>query len=294
MATVTEYLKGVYRLRRGQGPAAAPVVCDSPHSGRVYPAQFRTGLPRAMLRRYEDGYVDDLFADVPDVGAALLSARFPRTFIDVNRARGDLDLDLIDGAWPEPVSPGDNSRRGHGLIWSRLGPNLPLYDRPLPVAEVRARIANYWCPYHAALKGEMDRLHGVFGTLYHLNCHSMPGAGSPLLYRGSTRRADMVLGDRDGNSCAPAFSHFVRSRLEGMGYSVRMNRPYRGAELVRAYGQPAAGRHSLQIEINRALYLDETNVTKLPGFAALADDMTRLVRDVVDYALSDAGKLAAE
>jgi N-formylglutamate amidohydrolase len=285
-----ESLPGVYDLTLPDDPGV-PLVLDSPHSGRDYPDDFRSLVPVSDLRRVEDSFVDMLFAAAPEAGATLLSARFPRTYIDANRAVCDLDPSLLKGRWPEPLSPTEKSRLGHGLVWRTFPPDRPIYADRLPVDAVRRRIEDYWRPYHAALEGEMARLHSRFGAVWHLNCHSMPSTSSPYMPGRGGRRADFVLGDREGESCAPAFTHFVRDRLEAMGYGVRLNDPYRGAELVRAYADPPHGRHSLQIEINRALYMDERSLKPGPGFEPLQRTLTALVRDMADYtrARSDSG-----
>lgn len=281
-----ESLPGVFDLTLPAGPGA-PLLLDSPHSGRDYPADFRSLVPLRDLRRVEDSFVDILFESAPEAGATLLSARFPRTYIDANRAVCDLDPSLLQGRWPEPLSPTEKSRLGHGLVWRTFPPDRPIYAGRLPVEAVRHRIETCWRPYHATLEGEMARLHSRFGAVWHLNCHSMPSTSSPYMPGRGGRRADFVLGDRDGESCARDFTHFVRDRLEAMGYGVRLNDPYRGAELVRAYADPAHGRHSLQIEINRALYLDERTLEPSPGFAALQHTLTALVQDIAAYTLAN-------
>ncbi len=292
---MTDGLEGVYRLwPPAPGAARVPLVLDSPHSGSVYPDDFRPQVPRTELRRVEDAFVDGLFAQAPDHGATLLAAEFPRSYIDPNRARDDLDLGMVDGRWPHRVAPSEKSRLGHGLIWRTYPSDRAMYDRALTADEVARRIDGYWRPYHEALRGALDAAYADFGAVWHLNCHSMPTGSSPTVPGSRGRRADIVLGDRDGTSCSPAFTRFVRGVLQDMGYAVRINDPYRGAELVRAYGRPALERHSLQIEINRALYLREATVEATEGFAPLQRDMGRLVAAVADYALTRSLPDAAE
>lgn len=275
--------------------AAVPVVFDSPHSGADYPADFDTIAPKSRLRRAEDMFVENLFDSAPTSGAALLAALFPRSYIDPNRALNDLDRRLIDGAWPGDLRMSDKSRLGHGLIWRLCPPDIPMYGRKLTVAEVQARIQGYYRPYHRALRYAMERTIDRFGCVYHVNCHSMPAVSSPMTaVGGARRRADFVLGDRDGASCDPAFTMLVRDTLEGMGYAVAVNDPYKGVELVRAYSEPMAGRHSLQIEINRALYMDEDEFTPSPNFARLKTDIDALVAAVCDYASARLLPRAAE
>lgn len=288
-------IDGVYRLVSAVPDAVmAPVVLDSPHSGARYPVDFRPSVPMRDLRRVEDAFVDELFADAPAHGAVLLAAEFPRSFIDPNRAADDLDLGMIEGGWPGPVAPTEKSRLGHGLIWRSFPSERPMYDGKLAAAEVARRIEGYWRPYHDALQGELERAYAAFGAVWHINCHSMPASSSPAVAGRPGARADFVLGDRDGTSCAPGFTEFVRDRLVDMGYSVRLNDPYRGAELVRAHGRPARDRHSLQIEINRSLYMREATVEKARGFITLRRDLGRLVQAVCDHALYQTRRIAAE
>ncbi|MBP5857880.1 N-formylglutamate amidohydrolase [Marivibrio halodurans] len=288
-------LDGVYRLAAAVPDAVvAPVVLDSPHSGACYPADFRPSVPMRDLRRVEDAFVDELFADAPAYGAVLLAAEFPRSFIDPNRAADDIDPGMIEGIWPGRIAPTEKSRLGHGLIWRSYPSERPMYDGKLPVAEVARRIEGYWRPYHDALQGELERAYAAFGAVWHINCHSMPASSSPAVAGRPGARADFVLGDRDGTSCASGFTELVRDWLVDMGYSVRLNDPYRGAELVRAYGRPAQDRHSLQIEINRSLYMREATVEKVPGFTTLRRDLGRLVQAVCDHALYQTRRIAAE
>lgn len=277
-------IDGVLFERRPLGDAA-PVVFDSPHSGTVRPADFDTIVPSEMLRRSEDMFVDELFADVPVVGGVLIAAQFPRAYIDPNRGLKDLDQRLLDAPWPEPLRPGDKSRMGHGLVWRVCPPDLPMYDRRLSPNEVVRRIEGYWRPYHRCMSHTMDRLHQNFGSVWHVNCHSMP-ASAPAqagAVNGS-RFVDFVLGDRDGTTCDRAFTRMVADALRGFGYRVTINDPYKGVELVRAFGAPDAGRHSLQIEINRALYMNEATFERNAGFADLRANMASLAAAICDYA----------
>src|SRR5690606_16692915 len=156
-------------VRRDPVGVAIPLVCDSPHSGTDYPADFGHAVPLAQLRQGEDTHVDALWRAAPEVGATLIAARFPRTYIDPNRTLADLDPDMLDGEWPEPLSPGEKTRLGKGLIWSRMDPQTPIYDRRLSVAEVQARIDRYYRPYHDALNQAVRQRYEQFGALWHLN-----------------------------------------------------------------------------------------------------------------------------
>ncbi len=265
-----------------------PVVLDSPHSGRDYPEDFGHSAPFAELRRAEDSYVDELFAEAPSHGAALLAALFPRSYIDPNRHETDIEPALLAEPWPDAINPTERSRRGLGLIRSLVSPALPVYDRRLAVAEVARRIERYHRPYHAELRALIDGAASRFGAVWHLNCHSMRAHGRERGGDGDPR-ADIVLSDGDGTTCEAEFTAFVGRTLEAMGYTVRLNDPFKGAEIVNRYSDPLLRRHSLQIEVNRRLYLDDATLERNDGFAALASNLGRLVAALADYARERAG-----
>jgi N-formylglutamate amidohydrolase len=265
--------------------ARAPVVLDSPHSGTLYPEDFLPGVPLDAIRQAEDAFVDELYSCGPLHGATLIAARFPRAYIDANRSILDIDTSLLDAPWPGPAAASRKTALGIGLVWRILDTGEPIYARKLSVAEVRQRITDYHQPYQKAVKEAMDAAHGHFGCVWHVNCHSMPAVSSAISEEGPGRlRPDFVLGDRDGTTCEPGFTAFVASQLSAMGYEVKVNDPYKGVELVRAFSDPAAHRHSLQIEVNRRLYMDERSREKTPGFARLSRDIERLVKAVCAYA----------
>lgn len=291
---MSETIPGVYRLESAND-VSVPLVLDSPHSGAIYPESFDTTVPMMVLRRAEDMYVDDLFADGPALGAPMVSALYPRSFIDPNRAMRDLDRDLLAEPWPDPVAPSEKARLGHGLIWRVCPPDFPMYARRLSVAEVRHRIEDYWQPYHDALQRCMDEAHARFGMAWHINCHSMPSSSLPrdTQFNG-IRRADFVLGDRDGTTCGREYLNVVASTLKSFGYRVRINDPYKGVEIVRRHGLPSEGRHSLQIEINRALYMNEETFERTTYYPTLKAHLAKLIEIIGDYGLSCAGAKAAE
>jgi N-formylglutamate amidohydrolase len=268
-----------------------PVVLDSPHSGREFPADFDAVVSEFDLRDGEDCFVDELYGPATELGVPLLAARFPRTYLDPNRHHGDIDLELIDGGhWPHEFAPSGKARIGKALIWRTLDDGRAIYARKLKIDEVLGRIERCHAPYHAALRGLIDQTQARFGLVYHINCHSMPAIGGKQGEGGAGRpRADFVVGDRDGTSCDPAFTEFVRATLAAMGYEVKVNDPYKGVELVRAYSNPARGRHSLQVEINKRLYLDEATRTKHEGFATLQRNLAAMVEAILDYATVQAG-----
>ena len=263
--------------------APLPLVLDSPHSGSEYPADFDHLPSRVVVRQAEDSYVGELYAFAPDVGATLVEALFPRAYIDPNRNLADIDAALLSEPWPEPLTPSHKTELGIGLVWRLAQGGVPMYSRKLSVDEVQDRIARCYEPYHAAVTKALDERHRRFGAVWHLNCHSMHAVGDVMSDDPGRERAQFVLGDRDGTTCEPELTSFVASTLERMGYSVAINDPYKGVELVRRHGRPAERRHSLQIEINRRLYLDEKTLAKNEGFARLQASLRRLLDALADY-----------
>jgi N-formylglutamate amidohydrolase len=262
----------------------APVVFDSPHSGNIYPGDFDHCIDRLHLRRTEDAFIDELFSDAPGEGATLLCALFPRSYVDPNRSPDDIDPAMLDGEWPYSASPGEKAKLGIGLIPSRE-PGGVVYDRLLGVQEACHRLDTYYWPYHRELEQALDRAQQLCGAFWHVNCHSMPAISTSISPEGpGVPRPDFCLGTRDGTTCDGEFVEFVESYLADLGYTVTINDPYKGVELVRRYSDPTRGRHSLQIEINRGLYMDEAAIAKHHGFAALKKNIGRLVGAICDYA----------
>jgi len=274
------------------GPAEpqVPLLLDSPHSGRDFPADFGSVLSEHDMREGEDCFVDELWLPATELGVGILAARAPRTYLDVNRHAGDIDLALIEGGrWPGELVPSGKARIGKSLIWRTLDDGRPIYERLLPVAEVQRRIERCHAPYHRALAERIEATHARFGASWHIDCHSMNAVGGAQAEGGAGRvRAEFVLGDRDGTSCEPAFTEFVRGALASLGYEVKVNDPFKGVELVRAYADPAQRRHSLQIEINKRLYMDEATREKHGGFEPLQKNLKLLVAAVLDYTRSAA------
>lgn len=270
-------------LVHGPTPALRPLVLDSPHSGFRFPADFGAAVSEFDLRDGEDSFIDALWLPATARGIPLLAAQLPRTYLDVNRHAGDIDLALLNAPWPHAHQPSGKARIGKALLWRTLDDGRAIYDRQLSVAEVQSRIERCHQPYHQALRGLMDAAHARFGVVYHLNCHSMNAVSGVMGEGGAgVPRADMVLGDRDGTSCAPAFTAFVREVLSAQGYDVRINDPFKGVELVRAYSDPAAGRHSLQLEVNKRLYMDEATRERHAGYDRLQADLMVLLDAVCD------------
>ena len=271
---------------------SAPLLFSSPHSGRIYPRAFldASRLDANTLRTSEDGFVDELFGDVVSLGVPLLRALFPRAYLDVNREPYELDPRMFDGRLP----PFANTRSvrvtgGLGTIARVVADTHEIYDRPLGIDEAMTRIEQLYKPYHRILSRQLIALRRQFGVAILIDCHSMPSIASG---DEQTARPDFVLGDRYGASCSIRITDEVQAVLENLGYSVRRNKPYAGGYITERYGKPARGLHALQIEVNRALYMDELSLDKGPGFAQTKADLTALARRLVNHVSLDPAWLA--
>lgn len=258
------------------------VIFASPHSGRDYPAAFlaQSVLDARAIRSSEDAFVDDLFGAAPLNGAPLLAARSPRAFIDFNRAPDELDPALIEGITRAPHNPRVSS--GLGVIPRVVSGARAIYRGKLPLAEAEARITRYWHPYHRALRELIETTHARFGEAVLIDCHSMPHEAIEGQTRHGQIRPDVVLGDRFGAACAPDVVDRVEAAFASAGLRVARNTPFAGAFVSQSYGRPSARRHVLQIEIDRALYLDEQRIEPLPRFAAFHRLMAGITAEIAN------------
>src|SRR6201987_2247878 len=253
-----------------------PVVFNSPHSGSVYPRAFLTAsrLDMATLRRSEDSFVDELNLGVVWRGYPLMRAHFPRCYVDVNREPYELDPRMFEGRLPSFANT--RSMRvagGLGTVARVVGDAQEIYDQRIAVAEALRRIDGLYKPYHRALRRLFMRLHRDFGAAILVDCHSMPSSTGG---RDERPRADLVLGDRYGTSCVPAVAETIEETMRGFGYSVSRNKPYAGGFITEHYGNPSTGLHAIQLEINRALYMDERRYERSASFARLAGEFEML------------------
>jgi N-formylglutamate deformylase len=274
---------GPFRLDR---PArqTVPFLFASPHSGRCYPASLleNTRLDATALRRSEDAFVDELFAGVMELGAPLIAAQFPRAFLDVNRSSSELDAGMFSAALGIPVdAPSPRVAAGLGVIPRIVRDGAEIYRGKLDSREADARIRQLYQPYHQALSELMKETHIRFGVAVLVDCHSMPSALSV---------PDIVLGDRYGASAAPALTARAEAAFAREGFSVARNTPYAGGHTTVLHGKVASGCHALQIEVNRALYLDEEKIVKKAGFDTLRQRLTRALKTVVAMPLSQLGR----
>ena len=258
-----------------------PFVFNAPHAGAIYPTSFLAAsrLDAVALRRSEDAYVDELFTAVTELGAPLMAARFPRAYLDLNREPYELDSRLCDGSLPPSPNPRPRRVAGGVATVPRFAPGGEgIHHSRLSVDEALHRIEWLYKPYHRALRQLVRRTADLFGHAILIDCHSMP---SSSVNRDDGTRADIVLGDRYGTSCASLLIDLVEAALRGRGYTVVRNKPYAGGFITEHYGEPALGRHALQVEINRALYMDERSMEKKPGFAVLTDDLSQAFTQVI-------------
>lgn len=257
-----------------------PLVLASPHSGRNYTADFLAAsrLDGLALRKSEDSFVDEIFAAAAARGAPLLKALFPRAYLDPNREALELDPDMF----ADPLPPYVNTRSprvaaGLGTVARIVANGEEIYGRKLRFADALGRIGRCYHPYHAALRRLIDDTHRQFGYCLLLDCHSMPSNGIPSQGEAARHRVDFVLGDCYGSACAPLVMETAEAVLRRFGYVVNRNIPYAGGFTTRHYGRPRNNVHALQIEINRALYMDEARIARKAYIDVLAEHMVTLV-----------------
>ncbi|GCE78722.1 N-formylglutamate amidohydrolase [Komagataeibacter oboediens] len=275
-----------FHIHRPDG-AGTPVIVASPHSGREYPAEFlrMSRLDARALRRSEDCYVDQLFAAAPGQGATLLHATFPRAYCDVNREAWELDPTMFSEKLPDWCNTTSSKvRAGFGTIARMVSHDGPIYPRPLPFSEAEARIRTCWQPYHDALGCLVDDSMTRHGCCILLDAHSMPAL------KGRGMQADFVLGNAWGTACLPQLTALVEQVLVGHGYDVARNVPFAGGYVTRHYGRPRRGVQALQLEISRALYMDQDTLAPHAGFPAVQ----AVLRDLVDRLVLYGGLLGQQ
>ncbi len=262
---------------------AVPLLFNSPHSGNYYPQDFidASRLDAHEIRQSEDMFVDALLANGPKIGAALMSAYYPRAYVDLNRAPYELEPALFADSLPPHIDRHSaRAAAGLGTVPRLVAENTPIYNKKLNFAEAERRIEQIYHPFHRRLADEMTRLHMKHGYAVLIDSHSMPSQATKL--SSGDKRIDFVIGDRHGRSCAPQLSDWLSRFLSHRGYQVARNKPYAGGFITARYGRPGEGHHAAQIEINRALYMDEASYEKHDGFARLQNDLTDLMRELVD------------
>jgi len=271
----------------------APIIFNSPHSGSVYPYDFLNAsrIDLATLRRSEDSFMDELIADLSSRGFPTVRVNFPRSYVDVNREPYELDPRMFLGRLPSFANT--RSMRvagGLGTIPRVVGDGQEIYRERLSVDDALSRIEALYKPYHRALRRLINKVHQIFGTVVMVDCHSMPSIG---VSRDEPRRPDIVIGDRYGTSCAPLLPDMVETTMAGLGYSVGRNKPYAGGFITEHYGNPASGLHAIQLELNRAIYMDERRREKGPRFAQVAQDFAALADALAAVPFGDLGPFQA-
>jgi N-formylglutamate deformylase len=271
----------------------APIIFNSPHSGSVYPHEFLNAsrIDLAALRRSEDSFMDELIAPLSGRGFPVVRVHFPRSYVDVNREPYELDPRMFTGRLPSFANT--RSMRvagGLGTIPRVVGDGQEIYRERIDVDDALGRIEALYKPYHRALRRLINRAHQSFGTVIVVDCHSMPSVG---VSRDEPRRPDVVIGDRYGTSCAPQLPDVVEDTMIALGYSVGRNKPYAGGFITEHYGNPASGLHTVQIELNRAIYMDERRREQNERFAQVSADFAILADALAAVSLSDLGPFQA-
>jgi N-formylglutamate amidohydrolase len=256
-------------------------VFNSPHSGRIYPDSFlkTSRLSALALRRSEDCFIDEMFQAAVELGCPLLKANFPRAFLDLNREPYELDPAMF--ADPLPDFANISSLRvagGLGTIPRIVSEHEEIYKGLLSFPEVEARIARLYRPYHLTLQGLIDDTAAQFGHAVLIDCHSMPSTAAPPDSTGRGVGADLVLGDRFGSAASAALTGALEGAFAVQGFKVVRNKPYAGGFITQTYGRPHAGLHAIQVEINRALYVDERTLAPSAEFRAVKDAVAAGIR----------------
>jgi N-formylglutamate deformylase len=257
--------------------AAAPLLVDVSRSGREYPKEYRSPLPFTTVHDNVSMYVEDLWAGAPAVGATLLYCSFPNTWIDVNRSELDMDPAVVDGEWPVQLKPTARTLEGLGLIKTKARYGEPFQERKLTVAEIEARLNNYYRPYHAELKRIADDLYAKFGKLTQISCHCMSAIGAPTHPDAGKPRADFCVSDIRGITASKSALDLVVETLRRYGYSVSVNDPYIGNELIKRIADPARDRNSIQVEINKKLFMDTKTFRPTEGLPKVKANLDRLL-----------------
>ena len=273
-------IDGVYSLL--QPTLAIPVIFDSPHSGKTIPEDFDYACTEDDFQQSIEHYVDELYQDAAlNIGATFLKAEFPRAYIDLNRAENDIDNDLLEDIWPYPTDPKGRSSVGIGLIRRLIKPNTPLYNRPLTHGEINHRINKYYRPYHQILKETIEELHQQHGKCLYLNCHSMPSTLSAASGQViANTQPEFVLSNRDDTTSTPEIIHALKDILKSEGFKVTINTPYKGAELIKRHANPLNNIQAIQIETNRALFMNEVTGKKSKLFEGFQKKIQATVKEL--------------
>lgn len=270
------------------------VVFASPHSGRAYPAAFRSAsvLDERTIRTSEDAYVDELLAGVTSLGAPLLCATAPRAYVDLNRGADELDPAVVEGVRTFAHNPRVAS--GLGVIPRVVSGGRAIYRGKIPMSEARERIRDVWHPYHDRLQGLLDAARGAFGQAILVDVHSMPHEAMEAIAARPGYRPEIVIGDRYGASASHEVVEAIEAAFRRRGFRVARNAPFAGAYIAQAYGRPGINQHAVQIELDRALYMDEKSITRSSDFEAFQRTLQAVLTDIVAIGGGSEARLAAE
>ncbi|MDG1532136.1 MAG: N-formylglutamate amidohydrolase [Paracoccaceae bacterium] len=259
----------------------SPVVFASPHSGRAYSRAFlrQSTLNEHQIRSSEDAFVDLLFSNVPSHGAPLLCALTPRAFVDLNRSVDELDPAVIKNVVARQLNPRISS--GLGVIPRVVANGRAIYSGKIDYDEAEIRLANHWHPYHAKLRTLMDEAHNDFGQAILVDLHSMPHEALEATTSDINKRPEIVLGDRFGSAASDEIVSKIEHAFKDAGLRVVRNSPFAGAYVTQRYGRPSRNQHAVQIEIDRALYMDEPTITPRADFTQFRDLMTGVISQIV-------------
>jgi N-formylglutamate amidohydrolase len=284
--------KAPYLLQRPER-RTSPVVFASPHSGRAYPSEMvqASVLDPLQLRSSEDAHVDRLFSDVPSFGAVLLSAVYPRAWVDLNRRADELDPALIEDVTRVGLNPRIAS--GLGVIPRVVAGGRSIYRGKITRAEAQARIDTVWMPYHQLLRAVLDESLSLFGQALLIDCHSMPREALSTIRTARGKRPEVVIGDRYGASASPSVVSAVEGAFRAQGFSVSRNVPFAGAYVVQHYGRPSRQCHTVQVEIDRSLYMNERTLALRSDFPELRARISAVARAISEIG-AEGLPLAAE
>lgn len=261
-----------------------PAVFNSPHSGRYYPKGFLAAsrLDAHALRKSEDCYIDELFGFAAEIGTPLLKANFPRAYLDVNREPYELDPRMFAEELPGYANiTSVRVAGGLGTIPRIVSEGDEIYRGPITLAEALRRIEAIYRPYHRMLCELLGRAGEAFGNVLLVDCHSMPSSACSHASIQCNRGIDIVLGDRHGSACAEEITGALEELLRGEGLRTVRNKPYAGGFITQNYGSPGHGRHALQIEINRAMYMDERSLARSVGFALIRRSLHKVFAELL-------------
>lgn len=284
--------KATYQLNLPENRSTS-VVFASPHSGRSYSWAFmrKTILDEMAIRSSEDAFVDLLFADVPSFGAPFLHARTPRAFVDLNRSLDELDPALIDGV--RKTSHNLRLASGLGVVPRVVSNGRAIYRGKISRMDVETRLASHWKPYHAALERLLEQSHHAFGEAILIDCHSMPHEAIKSSTRKGTPTAEIVLGDRFGAAAHSDIVDRIEAAFVRAGLKVARNAPFAGAYITQHYGRPSRNQHVVQVEIDRALYMDEQLIRPNENFQSFQSLISMIANEIAEIGKSEV-PLAAE